>query len=43
MSTLDILLVTAIIFGMAILRFGIPMLIMWTVRQIGQRTPHHQA
>lgn len=38
MSTTDILLISTIITGMVILRFGVPMLVMWTVRQIGQRT-----
>lgn len=38
MSTIDVLLITTIIMGMMILRFGIPVVIMWTVRQIGQHT-----
>lgn len=42
MSTLDLLLITSIISGMAVVRFGLPMLVMWTVRQIGQRTLYRQ-
>ena len=42
MSTLDLLLITFIISGMAVVRFGLPMLVMWTVRQIGQRTLYRQ-
>lgn len=38
MSILDILLITAFMAGLGILRFGLPMLIMWAARQIGQRT-----
>lgn len=38
MSTTDVLLITTMITGMLVLRFGVPMLVMWTVRQIGQHT-----
>ena len=42
MSTPDLLLITSIIIGMATVRFGLPMLVMWTVRRIGQRTLYRQ-
>jgi hypothetical protein len=38
MSAPELLLITSIMLGMTALRFGVPMLVMWTVRQIGQRT-----
>ncbi len=38
MSASELLLITSIMVGMTVLRFGVPMLVMWTVRRIGQRT-----
>jgi len=43
MSAQDILLITSIIGAMGIVRFGLPVLVIWAVRQIGERTIYRHA
>ena len=40
MTTLDILLHAALVTSFIILRFGIPVLLTWTVGQVLHRLPH---
>ena len=42
MSISELFLITSIMVGLGIMRFGLPVLVMWTARQIGQHTIYRQ-